>query len=73
MYYLLKLGDLYIDRVSIDDYDTVVNIGFTTNTDYAKNFNDLNYLTFKNLIEMLLNCELTIIVVNKDYDKEFII
>lgn len=71
MYYILKLGELYIEHISIDNYDTDVNIGFTAKVDDAKKFNDLNYLTFKNLIEMLLNCELTVIYVNEDYDKEF--
>ena len=73
MYYLLKLGELYIDRISIDDYDIDINIGFTATVDDAKKFNELNYLAFKNLIEMLLNCELTIIFVDKQYDKKFII
>ena len=70
MYYILKLGELYIESISIENYDTDISIRFTAKVDDAKRFDDLNYLTFKNLIELLLNCELTIIVVNKDYDFE---
>lgn len=64
MYYLLKLGELYIKYISIEKFDTDISINFTTKVDDAKKFNDLNYSTFKNLIELLLNCELTIIFVN---------
>lgn len=73
MYYILKLGELYIDNITIENYDTDINIGFTAKPDDAKKFDELNYLTFKNMIEMLLDCEITIIFVNKEYDKEFII
>ena len=71
--YILKLGDLYITRISIENYDTDISIEFTVKIDDAKIFNELNYLTFKNLIELLLNCELTIIEVNKEYDEEITI
>ena len=67
--YILKLGELYIARISIENYDSDISIEFTINIDDAKNFNELNYLTFKNLIELLLNCELKIICVNNDCDK----
>ena len=71
--YILKLGDLYITRISIENYNTDISIEFTVKIDGAKIFNELNYLTFKNLIELLLNCELTIIEVNKEYDEEITI
>ena len=71
--YILKLGKLYISRISIENYDTDISIEFTVKIDDAKNFNELNCLTFKDLIELLLNCELTIIEVNKDYDEEITI
>ena len=71
--YILKLGELYIARISIENYDTDISIEFTVKIDDAKIFNELNYLIFKNLIELLLNCELTIIEVNKNYDEEITI
>ena len=73
MYYILKLGDLYISNICIENYNTDIRISFTAHVDDAKKFNDLNCLTFKNIIELLLNCELTTLCVNEDYDKEFII
>ena len=65
-YYVFMIGNLYISRIQIDDNDNEINIGFTSNTDYAKEFSDLDYLTFKDLVELLLNCKIDVVVVNKD-------
>ena len=65
-YYVFMIGNLYISRIQIDDCDNEINIGFTSNIDYAKKFDDLDYLTFKDLVELLLNCKIDVTVVNKD-------
>ena len=59
-HYLFMIGNLYINRIQIDDCDNEINIGFTSNIDYAKEFSDLDYLTFKDLVELLLNCKTNI-------------
>ena len=65
-HYLFMIGKLYINRIQIDDNDNEINIGFTSNIDYAKEFSDLDYLTFKDMVELLLNCKIEVVVVNKD-------
>lgn len=65
-YYLFMIGKLYISRIQIDDNDNEINIDFTSKIDYAKEFSDLSYLTFKDLVELVLNCKIDVIVVNKD-------
>ena len=65
-YYVFMKGDLYISRINIDDCDNEINISFTSIIDDAKKFNEQNYLTFKNLVDLLLDFGIDVVVVNKD-------
>lgn len=65
-YYVFMKGDLYISRINISDYDNEINISFTSIIDNAKKFNEQNYLSYKNLVDLLLNFDIAVVVVNKD-------
>lgn len=62
-HYVLMKGNLYISRINIDDCDNEIKISFTSIIDNAKKFDDLNYLTFKDLVELLLNCNIDVVAV----------
>ena len=60
-HYIFMIGNLYISKINIDDCDNEINISFTSIIDNAKEFSDLDYLTFKDLVELLLNCKIDVV------------
>lgn len=53
---ILKLAKLYISYMSIDNYDSEIQVNFTSSINDAKRFDIDDIESFRYILEMLLEC-----------------
>lgn len=63
---ILKLGNLYISSISIDSYDSEIQVYYTNIINNAKRF-DVNVIElYKDMLEVLMGCAFEIITEVKE-------
>ena len=63
---MLKIGKLYISYVSIDNYESEIQVNFTSVINEAKRFDVNDIELFKCILEILMECTFDIITEVKE-------
>lgn len=68
---IIKLGNMYICRLEINNYDNEVNVNFTSNIEDAKEFNEeLANMFIDILVTLFGDVEFSILQVAKENNEE---
>ena len=67
---ILKLGNLYLKYISIDDYNDEIRVSYTNIINEAKRFDINDIELYKKMIELLTECTFEIITEVKENEGE---
>lgn len=70
MKFILKVNNMYVERMSIDSYDETTRCEFSSHIEDAKEFSEDDVIIIKPIIENLLSIELIGIPKIKDGDQD---
>lgn len=58
---IFRIGDMYVESISIDSYDTEIYLKFTNKIEDAKRFELDNVIIFDNILKALFHLDFEVV------------